>query len=84
VTPSGTPDDDGRRAARDVVLATLFAAAFFPLLYVLSIGPVAFAVEKLNWDKAATKKFYAPVIWLHDHTPLKRPLELYLGLFGLK
>jgi hypothetical protein len=41
-------------------------------------------VEKLNWDKAPPKRFYAPVIWLHDHTPLKRPLELYLGLFGLK
>lgn len=69
---------------RDAVAVAIVAAVVVPLLYVLSIGPVALAVEKLGWDKEPVKTFYTPVIWLHDHTPLRRPLELYIGLFGLK
>ena len=51
------------------------------LLYVLSWGPVGGlhvrytipypAVEWLN-------TFYRPLTWLHNNTPLQKPLELYV------
>ncbi len=53
------------------------------VLYVLSFGPVAFVIIKMDpgFTAAARPKwwtyFYAPVIWLDDHTPLKKPLDAY-------
>lgn len=60
-----------------------------PLLYVLSIGPVALLMEKTNGmhgliPNTALLKFYWPVVWLHNHTFLRHPLELYLQLWGVK
>lgn len=52
-----------------------------PLLYVLSIGPVALLYTKYNWNSDVPEKVYAPVIWLHDHTPLKRPIERYVEVW---
>jgi hypothetical protein len=28
------------------------------------------------------EKIYAPVVWLHDHTILEKPLEMYSKLWG--
>lgn len=57
-----------------------------PLLYVLSIGPVAAVVSrtKNNQSMRLLERIYAPVIWLHDHTFLKEPLEAYVALWGVK
>jgi hypothetical protein len=57
-----------------------------PLLYVLSIGPAAALVSRANNGRnaASLRKIYAPVIWLHDHTVLKKPLEAYVELWGVK
>ena len=57
-----------------------------PLLYVLSIGPVAALVSRANngLNAASLRKIYAPVIWLHDHTIMKKPLEAYVQLWGVK
>ena len=52
-----------------------------PCLYVLSIGPVV-AVAGKNQAKVATIHVYGPVIWLHNKTPLKKPLELYAKMWG--
>jgi hypothetical protein len=60
------------------------ALVLLPMFYVLSIGPVAFIADKLKVEVSAVRPFYAPVIWLHDHTFLRRPLEWYLELFGVK
>lgn len=52
-----------------------------PLIYVLSVGPVAYVALRLSMYNAAVaqaRTFYAPVIWLHDHTFLKEPLNGYL------
>ena len=60
-------------------LAWVILAA--PLLYILSIGPV------LRFGGKTLLPFdviYAPVIWLHDHTPLEKPLEWYVELWGIK
>jgi hypothetical protein len=61
------------------------------LLYVLSIGPAAKIVGSngsflgSNGSAIATfGRIYAPVIWLHDHTPLSKPLDAYVSLWGLK
>ncbi|MBM4780217.1 MAG: hypothetical protein GQE15_21145 [Archangiaceae bacterium] len=60
-------------------IVCLIAAA----LYVLSIAPVAAAAEVLDLPRDSVKRVYAPVIWLHDHTPLRKPLEWYMALWGL-
>lgn len=52
-------------------------------LYVLSIAPVAAVAEQLDLPRDSVKRVYAPVIWLHDHTPLRKPLEWYMELWGL-
>ena len=57
-------------------LVWFFLAA--PLLYVLSIGPVFKFGGKPPLSLEFVEAFYAPVIWLHDHTPLKKPLEWYV------
>lgn len=69
-------DQQGNRIAIGV------AIVFLPVLYVLSIGPVVWLVEKLNWPEEYFKNFYQPVVWLHDNTALKAPLEWYGNLFG--
>jgi hypothetical protein len=56
-------------------------AAIF--LYALSIGPVGLIVKKAGGNGAALRQFYAPVIWLHDHTALKKPLEAYTNFWGV-
>jgi hypothetical protein len=64
-------------------LGTLLIA--LPFFYLLSIGPVAAitsGMDRSNLEFA--EKFYAPVIWLHDHTPLKEPLEYYVMFWGGK
>ena len=55
-----------------------------PVLYVLSIGPVVAIASKTKTWPGLSQQFYAPVIWLHDHTLLRRPLEIYVALWGVK
>lgn len=52
-----------------------------PLIYAFSIGPAVFMFNKYSalqpmGDAAAD--FYAPVLWLNEHTSLKQPIESYL------
>lgn len=55
-----------------------------PVLYVLSIGPVAASFKMMgNPPPSYLMQFYVPVIWLHEHTPLKKPLEAYVKLWGV-
>jgi hypothetical protein len=74
-----TPD----RSRENMPCWALFLAAL-PLLYVLSMGPVALMAEKTRLPSRPVKAFYTPLIWLHDHTFLKQPLEWYVGLWGVK
>ena len=58
-----------------------------PLLYVLSTGPVILFEEKSHGVVVSVNfvlSFYAPLVWLHEHTFLKVPLDLYLSLWGIK
>lgn len=56
---------------------------FSCVLYVLSVAPVAALAEVLDLPRDSVKRVYAPVRWLHDHTPLRKPLEWYMELWGL-
>jgi hypothetical protein len=69
-----TPDRSGWAwAARITSLA---------VLYILSIGPVV-AITKSNPGTVTTvQAIYYPVRWLHEHTPLKRPIEVYASFWG--
>ena len=46
-----------------------------PIVYVLSLGPVVLIAKKHDYNGDAIKRVYAPVVWLHDHTFLKKSLS---------
>ena len=49
-----------------------------PIVYALSVGP-AFAIAlRLQLREEPLVLAYAPVIWLHRNTPLKKPIEMYV------
>jgi hypothetical protein len=75
-----TEHDEHRERLRVGILLPMFFLA--PVLYVLSIGPVVALVEKTGVGEDAAKVFYLPVVWLHDHTPLEKPLEKWGELWG--
>ena len=57
-----------------------------PILYVLSIGPVAKSLSVMGASSEVinvAKAFYWPLIWLHENTFLKELLEAYMKLWGL-
>ncbi|MFW6287059.1 MAG: hypothetical protein ACOC29_03870 [Candidatus Sumerlaeota bacterium] len=68
------------------LLIWLLAILLIPVLYVLSIGPVAALYELTQpsfMPQAALEAFYFPVLWLHENTPLAEPLEKYVEMWGL-
>lgn len=72
--------DDRKRAALWPWMLGLLLA---PVFYVLSTGPVvAYGIDTIGRDNLRT--FYAPVVWLHEHTPLAGPLEKYWAWWGVK
>jgi hypothetical protein len=64
-------------------LTWVWVLVFVPVLYVLSIGPVI-AITQNKPAYSFVRNFYAPVIWLHNNTVLKGPLEMYAKLWGWK
>jgi hypothetical protein len=50
------------------------------MLYVASVGPVVkfYGRGVPDWVFNA----YAPIAWLHDHTPLEKPLDAYIRLWA--
>ncbi len=69
------PNKGSSTAAWAAVLVML------PLVYMLSMGPVGYVVQRFSVPATMhgpALKFYGPVIWLHDHTSLKGPIESYL------
>jgi hypothetical protein len=59
--------------------------AIAPLLYLLSLGPVvALTNNKPPATQNIVRTLYFPIIWLHNHTPLKKPIEAYARLWGVR
>jgi len=55
-----------------------------PLIYFLSIGPVLLMFKHSpNPPTNALRGFYYPVVLLHDHTFLMKPIEAYCDLWGV-
>lgn len=76
--------DERERSSTTIPAVVAAIAVILPVLYVLSMGPVAKVIDRFGLDREPARTFYRPVIWLHDHTVLRRPLELYLGVWGVK
>ncbi len=63
-------------------LMVIAIAITLPLLYVLSFGPAIAVVQKHPKCVPAFQEFYLPVIWLEEHTALRRPLDFYCRFWG--
>ena len=59
------------------------ALLLLPVFYVLSIGPVI-SLSHSHVRHSTLRLIYYPVLWLHDHTVLKKPLEDYGKLWGVE
>lgn len=69
---------DGNRNTLVIALA----GAALPLLYFLSLGPMIVLVGNGYLPEEPLAIIYAPLEWLHDHSPACRSvLEAYIGLF---
>ncbi len=61
------------------VLAWIVAVPCWAIFYVVSVGPAAALLPTLPHEsEEILKKIYGPVIWLHEETPLRSPLEKYV------
>jgi hypothetical protein len=63
-------------------LGWLLLLAVLPLLYVLSMGPAHYVIRRTEKGVVPYVRTYRPVIWLHDHTVLEKPLERYMGFWS--
>jgi hypothetical protein len=62
----------------------IWGLILIPLIYFLSIGPVLLMFKnRPNPPRNALRGFYYPVVLLHDHTFLKKPIEAYCDLWGV-
>ena len=71
----------GRALGRGALKSTA-AAALLGLLYMLSSAPAALLATKHPACLPDVARFYYPITWLHNHTPLKKPLEAYGMIWG--
>jgi hypothetical protein len=57
-----------------------------PLAYLLSFGPVAGFAQRYHFSKmdSCCRQFYAPIVWLHQNTPLKSLIEAYARCWGVR
>ncbi|WP_395750805.1 hypothetical protein [Prosthecobacter sp.] len=72
------PESPRQSSYYSAVLAILVA---LPLLYALSIGPAAYCLSKFNVGRSTedmVEAFYAPIIWLADHTSMEKPIDSYI------
>jgi hypothetical protein len=70
--------DESQKPGRGAWLVVL-GGVLLPLLYTLSVGPAAYMQRRTGGGGGWERIFYAPLIWLHDNTPLEKPLEWYTG-----
>ena len=72
-------DDPHRKPNHGGIVA---AIVLLPVFYLLSFAPVIKLIHP--YVRSSTlRQIYFPVIWLHDHTLLKKPLEQYVKLWGI-
>jgi hypothetical protein len=54
------------------------------ILYVLSSGPVVMVARQRGINRVAPSliKFYEPIEWAYEKTPLRKPLGMYAHLWA--
>jgi hypothetical protein len=72
-------DEEQNQRSGNMMTGMVFA--LLPILYVLSLGPAVWGVEKMGWDPDLWETIYQPLIWLHENTFLEEPLDWYVELF---
>jgi hypothetical protein len=73
--------DESRKSAAPVVAAVLLVL-LSPVLYIISIGPAAWLVEKEIISGEHAELFYFPICMAADNSPtVMSVLEWYLELF---
>lgn len=67
------------KPAKSPILLTALIALAVPLVYVLSVGPLALYYEKSHTEPQAwVLKLYAPIDWAWKEPALRPPLEAYI------
>jgi hypothetical protein len=70
---------DETRSRRSYWLWIALALVLAPVLYTLSVGPAAYLVGRAGKGEGTVQVIYAPLIWLHENTQLRKPLDWYVG-----
>src|SRR5262249_24584850 len=81
---AGTPAEPVEQGMVRTFAIMLGKPSLLLLMSVLSIGPVAYFVDRMGFDRGPAQMCYAPLIWLHDNTFLEKPLEAYVALWGVR
>jgi hypothetical protein len=66
------------RARRSYGFWVAAGVALAPMLYVWSVGPAAYLVERTDTGRVVADIAYGPLIWLHRNTPLRKPINAYI------
>lgn len=54
-----------------------------PFIYALSVGPAGALTKNMPPSTIQkVRQFYYPLVWLHENTPLRRPIEVYCAFWG--
>ena len=51
------------------------------VMYMLSYGPMLYIYLDAGWPRYRFDRFYGPIMWLQEHTPLGVAIDWYVGLF---
>jgi hypothetical protein len=86
-SPKENETSDAKTYHRSLTLVTVLLLGL-PPLYILSTGPVLWMLGKTNYFGGSIPgdwviSFYWPIVWLYLNTPMKRPIEWYLSLWGV-
>jgi hypothetical protein len=72
---------DETRSRRSYWFWLAVALMVAPVLYILSVGPVVYVIERTGTGDDAARVVYAPLEWLAANTPLRGPLVSYIDLW---
>ena len=59
----------------------LFGVVTILLIYALSMRPAVAIASHKRGGMAAIRQIYFPIVWLHDYTPLWKPIEAYVNIW---
>lgn len=86
--PETEETSEPRGGRRGVALVAALGLVL-PVLYFLSVGPALAIMDKTNGFGGMVPRgflldFYMPIAWLYENTFMHHPIDVYLGLWGVK